>query len=418
MKKSVISLIVITAVCMFGLNGYAADIEGINIHGFLSQGYVKTTENNLFTDTIDGTFEFNEFGINFSKDLTDNLRLGIQFFAKDYGTSGNDEVEVDWAYGDYRFKDWLGFRAGKIKVPHGLYNQTRDVDMLRTSIFLPQSVYPEVLRESTLAIIGGGVYGNIDLKILGGLSYQAALGTQNIKASERTKQAFMDATSNNDMIETTSIDVDSKYAGSLVWDTPLDGLRISGTYGDTKLSAVAHAVESDFMMDIGDRSLMDFDKFQYTVYSAEYIWNNLTLAAEYMETERSISMSMPDSAMMMGAMTEELESEGWYASASYRFIDWFSLGAYYAKTETGNGGAGGGGGPVGVAANDSGRDYRDDLCLTTRFDINEYMVFKLEGHNLEGTNGLSALDAVEDSDGNMIWTNEWKMFSAKVTFSF
>ena len=58
-----------------------------------------------------------------------------------------------------------------------------------------------------------------------------------------------------------------------------------------------------------------------------------------------------------------------------------------------------------------------DLCLTTRFNINKYVVFKLEGHSLKGTNGLSPLDNPEDAYGNR-WTNEWKMFAAKMTLRF
>jgi len=51
------------------------------------------------------------------------------------------------------------------------------------------------------------------------------------------------------------------------------------------------------------------------------------------------------------------------------------------------------------------------------FRINEYMTFKLEGHDIKGTNGMSPLDNPADADGNR-WTEGWRMFAAKVTFSF
>ena len=66
--------------------------------------------------TEDGTFEFNEFGINFGKELTDKLRVSIQFFSKDLGSYGNNKVVLDYAFGDYRWKDWLGVRAGLLKA--------------------------------------------------------------------------------------------------------------------------------------------------------------------------------------------------------------------------------------------------------------------------------------------------------------
>lgn len=409
MKKSIIAQILMTVLCIFSVNSYAADLEGINIHGFLSQGYVKTTENSLFTNTIDGTFEFNEFGINFSKELTDKLRLGIQFFAKDYGATGNDKIEVDWAYGDYRFKDWLGIRAGKLKARHGLYNETRDIDMLRTPIFLPQSVYPEILRETTLAITGGSIYGSFDLQGAGTLSYQMAYGAHNIEPSERAMQALMDTISDVDVIENDRIDVDSKYSFSLLWDTPLDGLRLSGTTEDTEFTARSHvAAEMGDMFTIGDTLTIPFKKLQHTVYSAEYTFSDLILATEYMVTNRDFHIGM-DSGFDLGHQV--IETKGWYVSSSYRFTDWFVLGSYYSKSESDTEGRGGG------DVSDEGRLYQKDVCLTTRFDINEYMTFKLEGHSLKGTNGLSPKDNPEDVNGDR-WTDSWNLFAAKVTFNF
>lgn len=67
--------------------------------------------------------------------------MGMQLFAFDRGNYGRDKVTIDWAYGDYRVNDWLGFRAGKVKIPLGLYNEARDNDALRTFIFLPQQAY-------------------------------------------------------------------------------------------------------------------------------------------------------------------------------------------------------------------------------------------------------------------------------------
>lgn len=441
MKGSVVGLIVMM-ICISAGNCYSLNIKGVNINGFFSQGFVRTTDNNVFSKTEDGSFQLNELGINFNKDITDRLRFGVQLFSKDYGETGNNEVNIDWAYMDYHFEDWLGFRAGKIKVPHGLYNQTRDIDMLRTSVFLPQSVYPEILRDSMLSIIGGGFYGHIDLKEAGGVSYQAALGKQHISPSERTMQAFMDTTSNNDMVQNDSIDVDSKYAGSIAWHTSLDGLKFSWSIGNTKLSALSHAIEdSPPVMSVGTKVYQDFNKFQYIVYSAEYAWKYLTISGEYMRTKRAFSIAMGDRA---NKDNEAIESNGWYVGSSYRLTDWFVLGSYYSKNESksyrddadGFDEAPSDAGDVypddgeappesagaffdvgGEASDVPGREYQKDLCLTTRFDINNHVIFKLEGHSIRGTNGLSPLDNPEDANGNR-WTNKWKMFATKITVRF
>ena len=56
---------------------------------------------------------------------------------------------------DYRFKDWLGIRAGRVKIPFGLYNDSSDVDSARVPILLPQSLYPTLNRDFLLAQTGG-----------------------------------------------------------------------------------------------------------------------------------------------------------------------------------------------------------------------------------------------------------------------
>ena len=131
-----------------------AQSDAVQVHGFISQGYMQSTENDFLGHTHEGTFEFNEFGINFSTELTDELRVGMQFFARDLGLLGNGELLVDWAYGDYKWKNWLGIRAGKIKMPLGLYNEYRDLDLARTNIFMPQGVYNETWRSTFNAIKG------------------------------------------------------------------------------------------------------------------------------------------------------------------------------------------------------------------------------------------------------------------------
>ena len=158
---------------------------GIDVHGFVSQGYLYTKDNNyLANNSSDGTFGFNEAGINFSKQLTDKLRIGLQIFTHDLGAIGNNEIILDWAFADYRWKDWAGLRVGRIKAPHGLYNETRDMDMLRTSIFLPQSVYFEVYRDTMSSINGVGVYGDIPTGVAGMFSYYLLVGTSDVDGDD------------------------------------------------------------------------------------------------------------------------------------------------------------------------------------------------------------------------------------------
>ncbi len=390
MKKTLITLITILFFAAFVEDIPALELGEVDIHGFVSQGYMKSDKYDFLADTEDGTFQFNEIGINFSADLTEKLRLGIQFFARDIGELGNNDINLDWAFADYRWKDWLGLRAGKIKSPLGFYNETRDIDMLRTSIFLPQGLYSETWRDTFMALQGIGIYGDIPLNVMGNLSYQIQHGTKN-----RDQGSF------------ERIDVKDVSVAALKWETPLEGLQIGGSLLKEDVSfdvktAGAPGYGGDMLMTI---------EYTYTpkVFSLEYIWRNLTFSSEYavISWEYETRMTGVPGILNSG----KLKAEGCYASLSYRFTDWFELGTYYSvyygdKDDKD--------GESYVAQGQA--DYRawsKDAALTARFDINENWTLKLEGHSMDGT----ALLPIRSPSYEDLGKN-WFLFAAKTTFSF
>jgi len=155
------------APCAVALPALAADLgpsdslASVEVYAFASQGFILTNNNNnyLAADTTHGSFQFSELGVNLTKSLTDRFRVGLQLFAQDLGPTGNYNIKADWFYLDYRFNNWLGVRAGRVKIPFGLYNDSADIDSARVAVLLPQSVYPEENRNYLLAQTGGEVYG-------------------------------------------------------------------------------------------------------------------------------------------------------------------------------------------------------------------------------------------------------------------
>src|SRR6187399_37620 len=137
--------------------------QALEVHGFVSQGFIKTTNNNYLAKSERGSFEFVEAGVNFTKPLSDRLRVGLQLFARDLGPTGNYRPQFDWFYFDFRVADWFGIRAGRTKLPFGLYNETSDIDAARVPVLLPQSVYPQANRDFLLAQTGGEIYGYVPL---------------------------------------------------------------------------------------------------------------------------------------------------------------------------------------------------------------------------------------------------------------
>src|SRR4051812_556108 len=150
----------------------------LQVHAFVSPGFILTSARvNSLARSRDGSFEFAEAGINFTKPLSEQLRVGLQLFTRDLGPSGNYTPQVDWFYLDYRFLDWLGLRAGRGKLPFGLYNETSDVDAARVPILLPQSLYPAEGRNFLLAQTGGEIYGYLQLGGMGLGEYRLYGGT-------------------------------------------------------------------------------------------------------------------------------------------------------------------------------------------------------------------------------------------------
>ncbi len=58
-----------------------------------------------------------------------------------------------------------------------------------------------------------------------------------------------------------------------------------------------------------------------------------------------------------------------------------------------------------------------DNCITTRFDVNENWIIKLEGHSMDGANILFDMDNLDDQ-GNIDLEEDWFMYAVKITYSF
>ncbi len=201
--------------------------------------------------------------------------MGIQFFSRDIGDASNNKVTVDWAYGDYRFKDWLGVRAGRIKLPMGLYNEIRDVDMLRTSIVLPQGIYNDMLRDTLIAVNGAGIYGNVNVGAIGGLEYQALTGAVYSDPDSGANKVFDDSI-NEKMTGAATIGTTENgncYAAAIRWETPLPGLRMGYSYFKSN-------PENEIGIGGTPMALMEGTS-QFHIGSAEFVWNDLTVVGEY-----------------------------------------------------------------------------------------------------------------------------------------
>jgi hypothetical protein len=337
-----------------------APVEGesrpiVDVHAFLSQSFILTIEHDwLAPNSTRGSFDLSEGGINFTRELTDRMRMGAQLFAQLLTPAeGTYDVRLDWIYIDYRFWDWLGLRAGRNKIPFGLYNEYVDIDAARVPILLPQSIYPVTVREFLLAQTGLDAYGHVGLRSAGALDYSVYGGTIALSTLSFTfPPAVVDA-----------VDVPYAVGGRVMWETPLDGLRIGGSTLATRAQGTFNLASIRF--DVNLNQLV-------WVASVEYARENLVLAAEYeqrhMWFESSTVVPIPSGSAPSG-----------YAMASYRMAPWLAASGYYSLT---------------LDSFDKPQhpgDVQNDFAATLRFDINQYWLVKLEGHYLYGTLGLSPL---------------------------
>jgi hypothetical protein len=335
----------------------------IQIHGFASQAFVYTGQNNWLTmHSRQGSGAFTDFGANVSMQVTDKLRIGAQIYDRNIGNLGEWHPSVDWAVADYRFKPWLGIRGGKVKTVIGLYNDTQDLDFLHPFALLPQSIYPVDLRDSTIAHTGGDVYGNIPLeKRLGTLSYTGYAGQR--QDSKHGGYPYL-LKSPPTLISFSSFG-GLQYGGDLRWTTPVKGLLVGLSRLNEDIKGYGTIAASGSPMPYFERSIAQWTNQYY----GQYTWEKLQIDSEY----RRYWLDYDIHSVGFRIQTDQ---RGWYVAGAYRVAKRLQLGSYYSSSWLFS--------PAvpGFTAARSGHIY--DKVITGRVDLTRFMNVKLEGHFMDG----------------------------------
>jgi hypothetical protein len=316
-------------------------------------------------------------------------------------------------------------------MPFGLYNEGRDVDMLRTSIFLPQSIYNEKQRDFILAYEGAGAYGNFDLHGAGELDYHVYVGTLNVPDTGTGFWADLFASFSQDLEPVVGLEFDREYVnddgtadasfrsmddsqvtfpwifgGAVNWTTPLEGLRLGSSAMQGRYN-IQTVLRYDVTIPEGNNGAgyhpydIAIDKTHrinhLATFSAEYIRGDLTLAAEYYHDD-----------------FEDNITRGWYVLAGNRFSRLLSLAAYYSDAEP----IGGDQAKWNIELNGLPDYYgwQRDLTISSRFDLTDFWLFKLEYHFIDGV-ALTQPRTLEENLADPM-KRHWGMFAAKTTFHF
>jgi hypothetical protein len=359
----------------------AQSLEGIEIHGFVTQGFLFSSHNNYLTmQSSAGSLAWTDGAVSVSDSLTDKLRVGIQLHMYQLGQLGGPNLQVDWASGDYRVNDHLGFRAGKVKTVMGLFNDSQDVDAVFLWTLLPQGAYPVDNEGFFLAHVGGDVYGYLPLGGRGGkLRYDGYVGQSNLPLNGGFLKQLADAG-----LAFTSSPGGKTYGGDLRWEAPLKGL-ILGSSADVQAM--------DGSAPGGGLHLIPFI---LSVQYAQFTKGKFYFGGEYDRAPATAILTMGPATIPM-----PLNGRSWFAMGSYRLLKKVKVGSYYSHYVN-----------KGLDTTQPA-NYSKDWVVSGRYDFNSYFYGKIEGHFLHG-NGLGFY---ESTNPNGLKPNS-NMLAAKIGFSF
>ncbi|OKY74833.1 MAG: hypothetical protein BM485_11385 [Desulfobulbaceae bacterium DB1] len=377
----------------------------IQFHGFLSQGYLDSSDNNFLADSEEGTWHFNEIGLNLNGRINHQLRYGAQILSRSMGDYGNNTVRLDWGLIDYHLQDWAGLRIGKVKIPMGFYNTERDSDFLRPMIFLPQSIYDETRRDNWLAHWGGEIYGTVATESAGDFDYQLFYGRVKYdddsvvhdatlisinKRLEDNRNAPVPDPTLPARINNCDQDNEYLYGASLVYAPPIDNLRLGISYVSQKDTGYGDGTE------IGT-----YKTNSNFVLSLEYIWREFILRTEYGENDRTQTL--------LDVTTFDGPNQSWYAMLSYALTEQLTLSVLYDeyyrdkhnKTSS-----------IHASGRINTTPWRKDWGFGIRYDVNEHWTLKGEWHTVDG---VAQLQEFFNQDGTKRY---WQYGALKISFNF
>jgi hypothetical protein len=342
--------------CAAGSSGQTLDDLNLQVHGYATQGFIYTSANNWnTTNSSDSSVAWTEAVVNLTVQPQSKLRVGIQARYSLLGSLGNT-ITLDWAQADYKFNEQFGFRAGKVKTPTGLLNESQDIDPAQLWILLPQSVYPLASRDSLLAHYGGVIYGQVALgERLGKLEYRGYGGERVLAGDDGYFEGLRSAGLSLPNGTTGSI-----FGGTLRWNTPVHGLMVGAT--EAFMNASGELIAGPY------QGTITVPRIASPYFFAKYEHSRVMISGEYNR------LALLATAPLAGFPTvyNPFDQRSFYAMASYRATPKLSGGLYYSSS-------------IDHKAAFPSSHYQKDWALTARYDFNSFVYAKAEQHWMDGT---------------------------------
>jgi len=334
------------------------DDLNIQIHGYATQGFLYSTNNNFFTtESSNGSPAWTEAVVNVSSQPMPKLRVAVQARYFLLGNLGN-AITLDWATADYKANDKFGVRFGKVKIPSGLFNEIQDIDPSYLWALLPQSVYPITRRNSLLAEYGGVIYGTLALpSVLGKLEYRGWSGEHTLAG---TDGALLGVTESG---TTYPNGVSGVASGAAIhWKTPIQGLMVG--VSDVRYNHASSPVTGGNGALTGNQSL---NAYNTPDYFAKYEKGKLLLAYEYVRDPFVGIVKFPYFAIPFRSDQREQ-----FAMLSYKVTEKLTAGTYFSYLFNRH--------EPNLSAN-----FQKDYTAAARYDFNQFLYAKVEQHFINGT---------------------------------
>lgn len=272
-------------------------------NGVITQGLFHTDANNIYGQSAnDVSFDYTELSINGNYKLPHYTRISSQAIYRHAGT-GFDGVDLDYLFIEKdlinTFDYAAGLRIGRVKHPYGIYNETRDVAFTRPSIYVPQSIYLDILgRDSLVSFDGLGLYsryftnaGTTTLELVYGKGRED--DTDNIYLSE-------------DYVELdVENDPDNGYSLKLTYETNDGRFLIAYGYGygsfESNIPIDLNDISPLIPIDLNPIALIYDVSGKSHILSLSYSIENWNLVIEYLESD--LKSGAP--AIMADALTAQ-----------------------------------------------------------------------------------------------------------------
>ncbi len=371
--------------------------EDIQLHGFITQGYFLTSDNRIFGKSDEGgSFDYTEAGITGSWTPHSDFRFAAQVLFRRAGIGHKNDFELDFGLLDYTILSTvdyrLGVRLGRVKLPFGFYNETRDVLFTRPTILLPQSIYADAQRDLALSADGGLFYGEYR-NDWGNMSLELGAG----KPRGDSIDVELGILGDNFPGETYS---ELSYVGRLGYETQGGKFRMAITSARVDTRYDPKLLPPDDLL--GGK-----DIFIPVIFSGQYNREKLSLTAEY------AFRSVEDTGFGSG-FDRKLIGESYYLQAEYRFREnWHFVLRYDVMYNDRNDKSG----RKNEAKTGSPAHtwFAKDWTIGLRHYINPSFLIAAEYHSIDGT---AWIVPIQDNPDPFDLKRRWNLFALAVSYRF